>query len=101
MTSMPPQDTPMPPKGKSIAHYDLEAKRIVFVSLDVETGGEYCGIIQLSAEIFRKNNAGPSYNRVVEAFNHYVRPPDGTIWNEEACRASHGLTAESRQIQDC
>ena len=49
-----PQDTPKPPKGKSIAHYNLKAKRVVFVSLDVETGGEYCGIIQLSAELFRK-----------------------------------------------
>ncbi len=93
-----PQDTRKPPKGKSIAHYDLKAKRIVFVSLDVETGGEYCGIIQLSAEIFRKT--GSTINRVAEAFNQYVRPPDGTIWNEEACLASHGLTAESRQIQN-
>ena len=70
------------------------------MSLDVETGGEYCGIIQLSDELFRKNNAGSTYNRAAEAFNQYVRPLDGTIWNEEACHASHGLTAESRQIQD-
>jgi hypothetical protein len=93
-------DTPQPPKGKSIAHHDLRANRIVFVSLDVETGGEYCGIIQLSAELFRKNTANSTYNRVSEAFNQYVRPPDGTIWNEEACHASHGLTAESIQIKD-
>jgi hypothetical protein len=95
-----PQDTPKPPNGKSIAHFDLKANRIVYVSLDVETGGEYCGIIQLSAELFRKNTANSTYNRVSEAFNQYVRPPDGTIWNKEACRASHGLTAESRQIQN-
>ena len=31
------QDTPNPPKGKSIAHYDLKANRMVFVSLDIET----------------------------------------------------------------
>ena len=49
------QDTPNPPKGKSIAHYDLKANRMVFVSLDVETGGEYCGIIQLSAELFSQD----------------------------------------------
>ena len=57
-------------------------------------------VIQLSAELFRKNTANSTYNRVPEAFNQYVRPPDGTIWNEEACHASHGLTAESRQIRD-
>jgi len=42
------------PKGKSIAHH-LPIK-MVYVSFDVETGGEYCGIIQMSANIFRINN---------------------------------------------
>jgi len=28
-------------------------RKAVYVSLDVETGGENCGIIQLSAQIFR------------------------------------------------
>jgi len=64
------------------------------------SGGEYCGIIQPSAELFHKNTASLTYNRVSEAFNQYVRPPDGTIRNEEACHASHSLTAESRQIKD-
>jgi hypothetical protein len=27
-------------------------------------------------------------------------PPDGAFWNEEACRMSHGLTAQSPQIQN-
>ena len=31
------------PKGKSIAHHLMP---MVYVSCDVETGGEYCGIIQ-------------------------------------------------------
>jgi len=33
------------PKGKSTAHHLMPTK-IVYVSFDVETGGEYCGIIQ-------------------------------------------------------
>jgi len=33
------------PKGKSTAHRFMPSK-MVYVSLDVETGGEYCGIIQ-------------------------------------------------------
>ena len=44
-----------PPRGKSIAHFDLTNNKVVFLSLDLETGGEYCGIIQLSGQLFRKN----------------------------------------------
>ena len=90
------------PKGKSIAHHDLNANNVVFCSLDLETGGEYVGIIQLSAEISRRNPVDPlklDYIREPETFNMYVRPPDGTYWNEEACRRSHGLTPQSPQIQ--
>ena len=42
------------PKGKSIAHHYMPSK-IVYVSFDMETGGEYFGIIQMSANIFRIN----------------------------------------------
>ena len=42
-------------RGKSIAHHYMSSK-MVYVSFDVETGGEYCGIIQMSANIFRINN---------------------------------------------
>jgi hypothetical protein len=99
----PPEEETLPiPRNKSIAHHDLKDNNIVWCSLDLETGGEYCGIIQLSAELFRLNPADVTrsdYIREPETFNHYVRPPDGTYWNEEACRRSHGLTAESPQIQ--
>jgi len=42
-----------PPKGKSIAHKWIAAEKIVYISQDIESGGENCGIIQLSAQIFR------------------------------------------------
>ncbi len=42
-----------PPCGKSIAHFDLLDHNIVFLSLGLETGGEYCGIIQISGQLFR------------------------------------------------
>ena len=44
-----------PPRGKSIAHFDLTNNKVVFLSLDLETGGEYCGIIQLSGQLFRQD----------------------------------------------
>ena len=63
-----------------------------------ETGGEYCGIVQLSGQLFRPNSSISSFEIIVKTFSKYVRPPDGVFWNEEACRASHGLTATSPQI---
>ena len=46
-------DGPNIPRGRSIAHLGIRDEKIVFVSFDIETGGEYCGILQLSAEISR------------------------------------------------
>ena len=104
----PPPDLPEielgpPPRGKSIAHWDFENNNIAFLSLDLETGGEYCGIIQLSGQIFCPDADDPGGFGIVyarETFNEYIKPPEGAIWNEEACRASHGLTARSPQIQN-
>jgi hypothetical protein len=49
------EDNAPAPKKKnathSIAHKYYEEERIVFVSLDLETGGDRCGILQLSAEL--------------------------------------------------
>jgi len=37
--------------GRSIAYPEICNEKIVFVSFHIETGDEYCGILQLSAEI--------------------------------------------------
>ncbi len=37
-------------KGKSLAHYHIMQEQAVFVSFDIETGGENCGIVQISAQ---------------------------------------------------
>ena len=75
------------PKGKSIAHHYMPSK-MVYVSFDVETGGEYCGIIQMSANIFRiNNNVGEIES---ESFDRYVKPRDGTIWSPFSTDV-HGL----------
>ena len=39
-------------KGKSIAHKWIATEKAVYISLDIDTGGENCGIIELSAQIF-------------------------------------------------
>ena len=42
-----------PPRGRSIMHGRLNDGTIKLLSLDLETGGEDCGSIQLSAEFVR------------------------------------------------
>ena len=106
------------PRGRSAVHHLLNDDNLVFLSLDLETGGENCGIIQLSAEIVRikmqRGGQGPGkdsissvqqgdgvYNAETNTggttFNEYVNPGDDAEWNEAAC--VHGLTSSSPCIQ--
>ena len=41
------------PKERNIAHYPIANGKAVFCSLDIETGGADCGIVQFSAELVR------------------------------------------------
>ena len=50
-TSEDDENKPVP-KRKSIAHHYMSSK-LAFISFDVETGDESCGIVQISANIFR------------------------------------------------
>ena len=99
-------ETPKPPKGRSIAHYAIDAKKAVYVSLDIEVGGEYCGVVQLSAEIVRidlvagrgaGNDTAPNIRREPNKFNKYVNPGEGAPWTD-ACTNLHGLHAEHPSI---
>ena len=97
-------------KTRSLAHHLFVANKVVFVSFDIETGGEYCGILQMSAEIVRlevtpkllekgKNKGKPSNSkdypvnvrRESTTFNKYVKPHEGAIWDIRAS-AIHGLS---------
>ena len=97
------------PKGRNPhCHHLLGRGKCVFLSLDVETGGEYCGILQLSAEICHltiqtsgrssSKDTAAAIQRDANTFNAYVRPADGAIYSE-ACTNIHGLTADSPCIQ--
>ena len=80
---------------------------ICFLSFDIEHCGEYCGIVQLSAQFIRmaieevvnvSNRADkPAYvNRHSECFDMYVNPGDKAIWDDHTT-AVHGL----RATDDC
>jgi len=73
-----------PPKGKSIAHNSIATDKAVYISLDIETGRENCGIIQLSAQIFRmlQHNSKMTSEIESECFDEYVMPSKDSIWDE-------------------
>jgi len=87
------------PKGKSIAHNVINNDRAVFCSFVLEHGGEYCGIIQVSAQLFCINNfhANPKVEHISNKFNKYVRPPNSAIWDQNTT-AVHHLSSNSPQI---
>jgi hypothetical protein len=77
------------PKGGSIAHNILTDGSAVFLLLDIEIGGEYAGIVQLSAEIVRMKlvaGRGVAQDQVedvvrVATFDRYVKP-ECDIWDQ-------------------
>ena len=107
-----------PPHGRSIVRGHLNDGTIKFLSLDLETGGEECGIIQLSAEFVRPklhrggktavkdsleslergddNIFDKQNNPQGTVFDEYVQPPEDAEWNEEA--GVHGLSATHPSI---
>jgi hypothetical protein len=82
-------DCTKPSKGRSIVHNVLTDGSAVFISFDIEIGGEYAGIIQLSAELVRMKlvaGQGVVQDQLeevarVETFDSYVKP-DCDIWDQ-------------------
>ena len=110
------EDDPTIPKTRSLAHHQFMDHKVVFVSFDIETGGEFCGILQISAEMVRlevhptiilsgNNKGNPSPNkdfptnveRISNTFNKYVKPDEGAIWDARASLI-HGLTENDPRI---
>ncbi len=92
-------DLPIP-KGKSLAHHYFDQDKAVLCSFDIETGGEFCEILQISAQILCVtgiNSKNPSTS-LGPVFNEYVKPPDDALWDPQ-CSRLHGLSANLPQIQ--
>ena len=102
------------PKGRSIAHPLFRDNKVAFLSFDIETGGEHCGILQLSAEIVRfelaptttskgvvstTNDTAVNVRRGPTTFNSYVNPGEGAIYAEHASSV-HGLNASHPSIRE-
>ena len=102
-------DPPPRPRGRSNIQDLLLSEKAVFISFDMEIGGEYAGIIQLSAEmsylyiqrpakktIYSKDKLRHVYREPV-TFNKYVNPGRGVHF-EESCVAVHGIQPSDPRI---
>ncbi|GFH50229.1 predicted protein [Chaetoceros tenuissimus] len=82
-----PQNTEIPQPEPELDIDQLQApellkqEKLVYISFDIETGGEYCGIVQISAQIFRVTNHNSTFESNIEPeiFDEYVKPPDDAI----------------------
>jgi len=96
------EDDAKPTKGMSIAHKLIFKNRLVYLSFDIETGGAYCGIVQISCQKFQLTEHNNEISAEVEpvTFNKYVKPPSDAIWDTKMCRRVHGLHPEHENIRD-
>jgi hypothetical protein len=79
----------------SMAHDDIVKGRLLFLHVDLETGGEDVGVIQISCVCHDYTK-----NEVTATFNSYIRPPNYvkvSSWNEHATRIT-GLHHHSPEI---
>ena len=90
-----------PPKGKSIAYKWIATEKAVYISLDIETGGENCGIIQLRAQVFRmvQHNSKMTSEIERECFDEQVMPSEDSIQDERLFQI-HGLRRDHPPIKE-
>ena len=70
------------------------------MSLDLEHGGEYCGIVKLSCQLFwlREEVESKLVGEIEnESFNEYIKLQDNAIWDEDVCKI-HGLSSQHQSI---
>ena len=96
---------PTIPSGRSIAHDIIEKKKAVYVSTDIEIGGDIAGIIQLSVEVVRMDLAPPAHNptstvkdvatnvRRGPTFDRYIKPDCKAEYWDDKLTEIHGLHA--------
>ena len=79
------QQKKVPRHTHSVAHEDFVAKNIVLFNVDLESGGNDCGPIQISVAAF-----DPQLKRSLEEFESCVKPGNGAIWSQHTINV-HGI----------
>jgi inhibitor of KinA sporulation pathway (predicted exonuclease) len=77
-----------------VAHEDFEAKKIVLFNVDLETGGDSCGPVQILVAAY-----DPHQKTNLEEFNSYVNPAKGTLWLQHTINV-HGILPTQPRIKE-
>jgi hypothetical protein len=67
--------------------------RSVLFHVDLEHGGDYCGVLQLSVVAY-----DPKETKIIGEFNEYVKPPASAIWSDHASLV-HGIYENDERIK--
>jgi hypothetical protein len=89
------QQNKAPRRTHSIAHNDFEDKNIVLFNVDLETGGNDCGPVQISVAA-----SDPQNKTSLEEFDSCVKPAIDAEWSQRAmmCMASSQANKGSRML---
>ena len=60
-----------PKQTHSIAHDDMESGRLMIFHVDLEHGGDHCGVVQISVVVY-----DPVTRTQLATFNSYIKPSD-------------------------
>ena len=83
---------PARPAGTSPAHFDHEAKKLVFFDVDCEVAGETAGLCQLSGVATAQDGTK------LGEFDEYINPGPDARWNLNPAAMCHGLSPHDDRI---
>ncbi len=75
-----PDEPPNIPKGKDLGHHYMMANRVKVCSFDLETAGEFAGVVQMYAKLSSLkfvDGKCVGFTHLPQAFNKYIQPPEG------------------------
>jgi hypothetical protein len=72
-------------RAKPIAHDDWVCHQGMIFHVDLEHGGDACGVLQLPVVA-----CDPTYVKVVGEFDEYIKPPANVVWSSHASDV-HGI----------
>jgi DNA polymerase III alpha subunit (gram-positive type) len=83
-----------PRRTHSVAHADFESKKIILFNVDLETGGDSCGPVQISVAAYN-----PHEKRSLSEFDAYIRPAKGALWSQATINV-HGIQPTQQRIKE-
>jgi hypothetical protein len=95
------------PKGRSVAHFLFYNKRAHYISFDIETGGEYVGIVQISAQVIHLTLTAKGSTITKDTaeceveddiFDSYVNPKVSPALWDDCSIAIHGICLHDERI---